>query len=290
MTGSWCVAVLSAVLSASPSETQTGPIPALRDRLAALSPDDPMGYFLLAEEVMHEMQGDRGLQLARTLFVLASVTDRRSSVPQGLTAGAALALASISSSDDERQWLLALIEPGSPRRPARVDDALQEEASLNAAEALSFARAGDAVALHERLRSDDVYRTLRRLGDEGASAIDLLERASDRAPCAACRNRRIIKSQIADTSDDVYTLCPICLGNPGPAYALRQYRETLAVEALLLGAQGESWSAHDWLSSGRAALEPDLDVLPEHFGVDPDRVRWNDDPISEDPLDGVWIR
>lgn len=79
----------------------------IEQRLAALSPSDPMAYFALAEEIAYEGESlsPSAQRRAIELLVLAFELDRNASEPQGMGQSVCLALAEVVSDPIQRRWL-----------------------------------------------------------------------------------------------------------------------------------------------------------------------------------------
>src|SRR3954471_8337365 len=81
---------------------------AVSARLEDLKPEDPAGYFKLAEELADTAAEETEKVLPRTLYVLAFELDRKRSDTPGLAASCALGLARIERLERDRRWLTAL--------------------------------------------------------------------------------------------------------------------------------------------------------------------------------------
>ena len=88
-------AMLIAQETPSPVVPPSITVPNIDERLASLDGTDAMAYFRLAEEVASEIPGDRGVKLARTLYVLAFELSRDESGAPTLTRSVSLGLASL---------------------------------------------------------------------------------------------------------------------------------------------------------------------------------------------------
>ena len=271
----------------------------LRERMGGLSPDDPMGYFELAEELAYlsaltPNQRRTSLQLASQLYVLAYELDRRSSSPRGLGTSVCLALADIAP-HSERDWLLALaasfgtddtLANGFELGTGSFDD----DAMFDAAEALGRYRAVERRPLSTIMRRIDVRAQMIRAGVDAQDADWAMERLNqglNRPFCPECRNQRV--ARVGTSNQDVeLILCRTCFGNPEPDPPLSadDLRRMLAIEATLLGASPRTWSAQHKVGGWRPI--PDLDPagLAARYNVDPTKVYWIADPQSA--LIGRW--
>lgn len=270
-------------------------VPELAQRLSSLDGRIAMPYFLLAEEVAAEVPGERGVALARTLFVLAHEIDRESPRPAGLGPSVYLALASIAERDGEREWLYALAGRGGlrPSGSMRVrTDSIEPSGALIVAEAIGAARAGEGREVKEHLTKPDAQPALGRLRNSSKSVFGVLEDAQRNSSCPICRNRRTMKSLVpreGGGNDEVHTLCPECRGNPGPRLTVDQFAKTLDAETMLLGASHTQWSAQVWLDGGAPFADPDPDDLASLYGVDVGARIWRPQPDAADELSGRWI-
>lgn len=272
-------------------------IPLLKERLSSLRPENSLSYFLLAEEVMAEIPGDRGIRLARSLLVLAHELDRDSPSPRGLAPGVYLALAEIADQPGEREWLLSLAEnagyPMALIRRVRPAPASQSDEGLRLAEAIGLMRAGEGREIRQRLQKESVTPLLEQLTTAHPELRRLLDDAVRQPVCPTCRNNRAVRSTAPRQgagSEEQYSLCDRCRGNPGPSLSAEQFRLSISAEAELLNAEVRQWSAQVWLDGGLPLREPAAEELASFYGVDRDAVLWRPSAASNDPLDGRWVR
>lgn len=269
-------------------------VPGLGEKLSALSPAEPMAYFLLGEEVLVEARSEADLALARTLLVLAHEADRRTDRPRGLSRSVYLALASIARDENERRWLRALAEesvrgPIVPRQGVGEEEVRPEALAL--AEAIGHWRAGDSRAARESLRAEGVSRLIERVSASVSGASEVLIRLEQDVSCSGCRNRGIVRSPggRAGAGDEAYMLCPLCRGNPGPRLSAGEFASSLAAESVLVRSRHGLWSAQVWLDGGRPLREPDADALAATFGVSPEKSVWRPRAGAAGALDGEWV-
>lgn len=271
------------VLAALPIDAQDAWV---LPQLAALSPDRPEAYFLLAEELIAEPDPARSdINLARQLLVLAfahSSSGGASAYP--IRGSACLALASIETSPDRQRWLRALAQ----RVDARYEIPAwkkQSESSTDSvpraifAEAIGEIRAGRGRFALQSLEQPEVDQvvesTAASLASFGAGAsLSRLRELAERYETPGCGGRRAIPEGAGARRR--YVLCPENDGNPGPRLSTAEYLAYVRFEAVLLSAEPDSWAAE--LGSGdRAPLrDPEPEELAPLYGVDPGASIWRD--------------
>lgn len=220
-------------------------------RLEALDPGDPIGYFLLAEEMADSAGGSGDVELARQLFALSAVL-----APDRLGRSACIALADLADEQRVRRRYIALaslLTPGggvgagawgdrvAPSRPPWVDP--DAAAVLALCDALSFHRRGHGTRATSRLTRGD--------------AVALLQSLSHALP-----------------SDTVSALMG---GSQTPRARLYQPTQTvrmLYVEAALLAGTQRTWSSDLVLTQRNSLIEVDPDRLEEALDVDASRPRY----------------
>ncbi len=267
-----------ATLAQTPQEPPA-PSAEFASRLAALSPDRPAEYMLLAEEVADARPEDP--TLARTLFVLAFHLQRD---PAQIDAAPVIALASMERHEPTRRWLLALA--GSvDRRYTQFDwsvaggQPISDDLAYKAATVLGLARAGDGREARRLLGEPGVKDLLTRYeraiptsGQPGA--LTALEQTIALWPCPECGNTRYV-SKSGPRGLEV-RLCPTCRGNPGPQLARTELIDQLRFEAILLNGIQRSWAAQALIDQGAPLRDPDPADLPALYAVDPDKPLWRD--------------
>lgn len=258
----------------------------LRERLRSLSPEDPVGYLMLGEEVAAQASTPPEYALARRLLVLALHLNQAKSGPASTTASAALALADVLPSDDDRAWLIGyarLVEPALARGSAAGFTSRDVEppgpAEFEAALTLGRLRAGDGLRARRALREPAVAQALRphaALLSPGSAdrAIDALLDLTN-WPDAECRGQRLI--QRTDRTGDVrLELCPTCHGDCTPDFPGDLGRGLLLAEAALLGTTQRSWAA-DLVRGRHGPLrDPDPADIADRFNVPLDRPYFRD--------------
>ncbi|TVQ53296.1 MAG: hypothetical protein EA377_08395 [Phycisphaerales bacterium] len=223
------------------------------DRLEALTPDDPLAYFELAEEIADAATSESDQNTARHLFALAGVL-----TPERFGASAALALADLEASPtraEQYRGLATLLAP-----PESVFSTSLIGATLRDADATT-----DPVRARALVEAFSLYRR-----GHGRRALRTLQRA--------------------DAVETLHTLNPIFPGgthrfvqtaeglHPGarPTVSDDDLTRLLQIEFALLAPNQVPWSV-DLIWSRRAPLlEFNPGRLEETFGVDPDRTIYRD--------------
>lgn len=253
-------------------------------RLAALNPDNPDGYYRLAEEVADEAWDPATLDLARRLYVLAFELWRVRPDGAPWAGSAAVGLAAIEPLERNRTWLLAIaavLEPQYARHEAPLPphDAENDEPGYAAATVLGLVRGGegrearrwyDRPAVRTRLT-----RYERNLGTTGhTGALSRLERAMHHWPCPQCFNARVVARPGAGGAG--WRLCPTCRGNPGPNLTDEELLAQIRLEAALLNGIHRSWGAQIMADGGQPLRDPRAEELAVYYGVDATRPWWRD--------------
>lgn len=265
-------------------------------KLARLTPAEPMGYFLLGEDVAGEATDIASRDLARRLFVLAYEMDaagakggeRRSTT---LAASVCLALASLATREDERRWLVALAETLSDRAaPAAlagssgVTDAT--DVAFDLATAMGFARAGEGRRAEQLLDKPGVTELLERAdsmpmpdGTIGGLRSFMRRTVRDWPVCPQCRNRRVVAATANRNGELV--VCDTCRGNPGPAMTDMELSNQLRIESALLQGTQRSWAAQVLSDAGAPLRDLDPAELAGTYSVDPTRPVWRNGEWAE---------
>ncbi len=289
------IGVLCACAWAS-QESGSG-VPDLSERLAALSPDDPMAYFELAEEIAFEMPMGVSMELARRLFVLSSALDARSASPIGLTPSVCIALAELSIDSEERRWLRAMAESlqrsdGQPMWSVRADVSATDDTPEEFAKSMGMFRGGDGGGLRSMLRRVSAETLLRDAGMDQESALGVAQELERLAPLmrpkGVGRDGRVIR--IVRDGQQIVEIDPETGGNPGPDLPADSFIDHLRGEVLLLGGEPSSWSAQLLLDRGRPFRDLDPDELSAHFGVDLTKTIWREGSDAADWTGGQWVR
>jgi len=265
-----------------------------QQRLEALAPADPAGYYLLAEDIASSAQKNEDVILARRLFVLAFVLAERGTTQDNpaafpIRASACIALAHLETSEDRKRWLRALAgridrRYAGPRWDAADGSTQADETTLLLAEAVGLMLSGDGSLARERLDDprviallDQTRDILDRPGNEASSAA--IKREVQIWPCPECGNARGVPDR--SEGGQVRRLCSTCRGNPGPVISRAAHISYLGYQSLLLQGTQKSWAAELAVGLGRPILDPEPSEIAPNMGVDPTKVyfrtgRWLD--------------
>ncbi len=266
-------------------------------RLTALSPQKPVDYFLLGEEVAADSKDAETAGLARRLFVLAYELDARetgSRERSRLGPSVCLALASVAARDDERRWLRALADTLSDGSASLADPANEAggifppETAFDLATAIGLARAGEGRRAEQLLEKPGVSELLEQIdtapmpdGSVNGLRSFFKKAIRDWPVCPQCRNRRVVPVG-ANRSGEV-VLCDTCRGNPGPQLAEHEIAGQLRVEALLLQGTQRSWAAQVLADAGAPLRDLDPTELAGTYDVDPSRPLWRGGQWTAEP-------
>ncbi len=259
--------------------------PQLQRRLESLSPTDPIGYILLAEDVSGSAKDVGEILLARRLFVLAFVLAEKDpsqaeAAEFPIRASACLALADLETSEDRKRWLRALAGRIDRRYAGQRWDAADaphqaDESAFLLAEAVGLMLSGDGSLARERLDDPRVLALLEqtrdildRPGNEASSAAILRE--AQIWPCPECGNARGVPDR--SEGGQVRRLCSTCRGNPGPVISREALIAYLGYQSLLLHGTQKSWAAELAVGLGRPILDPEPSEIAPTMGVDPTKV------------------
>ena len=239
---SWAVMMFAATASrhASPDVTEVW-----NDRLSLLRPEDPMGYFELAEEVLDRAPNESADRaLAAWLFGTAGRLDR-----ENLGASCALALATTTRDPDQVRRLKAvamMLDVGGAGSPSDARNTLDAETAFEVSESFGRFRTGRTSSLRKVLRDESVRASLRRFEDVlPDGGIDWLDSASLRS-----RGRPDLDEQ--------------------------EQRLMLRIEVQLLEGESPSWATEVLGVGGEPLLEVASDEIDLLLGGDPDRPFWRD--------------
>ncbi len=254
----------------------------IESRLAALTPEHPGSYFLVAEDVADTADDEPRTQLARTLYVLAFELDRKRGGGTSLAAASALAIAKIERLERDKRWLTA-IASAVDRRYSLPDwnvgatQSISDETAFKAATVLGLARAGEGREARRVIDQPGVRDVLKRyeraIGTTGQTgALSRLEKYMQSWPCPECGNARTV-SKPGEKGVEI-RLCPTCRGNPGPRLDEEEYIAQLRFEAALLNGIQRSWAAQVVVDQGAPLRDPDLDEVAPTYGVDVSKPYW----------------
>lgn len=252
-------------------------------QLESLSPSDPAAYYELAEEIADAASAPEDKSLARRLYVLAFVLAESAGSDPWIRPSACIALASLEPDAARRKWLhavAALIDDryAEVSEPGDALDDFPRSTRLAFAEFLGLTRAGRGVLARQRLDRPDMEAFFDAIGRAviDGRVVPSLSRMQGEArdwPCRQCGNSRSVPDP--SNPETKRMLCPNCGGNPGPRLSARELVDYVALEAVALRVGGRSWSAEYATLRTAALIDPDLDRIPEMFGVDPARSVYN---------------
>jgi hypothetical protein len=271
------------------------PVTDLEARLGALTPERPVAYFELGEEVADEAVDPEDVALARQLLVLAYELDRVPGSKGALGPSICLALARIERLDEVRDWLRATAGTLDPRYASTdwnvaAQPRASDQTALKAAEVLGRARAGEGPEALAALDQPGVRELLIKyeplLGIAGQSGgFHRVEMQIRAWPCPECRNRRSVTR--VERDGPVVKVCGTCNGNPGPELDQDELIAHLRFESRLLSGVQRSWSAQVASDYGAPLLDPDPEqlagTLRSRYGVVLGRPYWRDGQWSERP-------
>ena len=251
--------------------------------LEALSPDQPLAYYTLAETIADQAGSPQDIELARRLFVLSYVLGEEPSAPVWLRASSCVALASLERNPSRRRWLFAVAailddRYASIERDAQPLGEFSRDLRLAFSEYLGLVRAGRGALARGRLEQPGMGAIIEAVGEAvlGVRNAPSLARIRGEAgvwPCKQCSNARSVPD--ASDPDTKRVLCPNCRGNPGPLLTDEDRIGFVALEAIALRADGRTWSAeHAMLRTG-PLLDPDPDGVAAFYQIDVERTVYN---------------
>ncbi|MCK4873953.1 MAG: hypothetical protein KAS72_14625 [Phycisphaerales bacterium] len=272
-------------------QDQELPVMNLDDRLAVLTPEAPLDYFLLAEEVGYEATNEQEHALAMRLFLLAMHLDADDGGETALARSACIAMADLVADTALRRQLRALAalydaQPRTERFPPRqgpldrIPDELVDEID-DVLEGLSLYRLGEGRMALTRFRSARAEALLLPYQIAIGSLNDVRSWCKRNPVCHECSNRRVIESSSTDARPYAARLCPLCSGRPGPDLADHRVDDMLRLEAALHVRSFRTWSSQMAVDGGKPLSPVNRDAVAEILGVDPRATLWRD---------GVWVR
>ncbi len=258
----------------------------LAAKLAALRPSEPDAYLRLGEDVAARAMDSRGRELARQLFTLAFVLDRKRSggAVAPTATSACLALAEISATESDRRWLLSLarsidLRLSAPAWSSRGADAADSGTAYLAAVYVGLVRGGDSIKAQRVIGQPGVRDLIQRyerllspINDTGG--LNSLEQEMTRWPCPECGGKRIVRRFQSNPAQ--YRLCSVCGGTLGPALHPLELAAQLRFESRMLSGTARSWAAQVIADGGVPLRDVDPAELPAAMGVDPAAVLWRD--------------
>lgn len=213
-------------------------LPDLEERLVALTPSEPRGYFELAEEIVEESRAREDVALARRLFGLAGRLD-----PERFAASSLLALAELRSEPGASELRAAaeMLLGDSGRRRVGRGGRVDAETALAISEAFGAFGAGRFVPLRRLLQDASV--------------------------------RRILEEREAVLPNGVAWFEQTVRDRPQAGLLLEPQRLALLhLELSLLEPGGSDWSTILVIGGDRPLLELDVDGL-ERLLLDEERLR-----------------
>ncbi len=278
--------------AATPEEPLFTPVPLkvrYADRLAALRPSNPEGYYLLGEEAADAAFDATGRQLAVELFVLAVHLDLQQQGIHATAAAACIGLASLTPSTRDQRWLVFMARTLDARRSpppwlAQQAPETQESAGYQIATMLGYVRSGDGVPARHLLDNPEVRSAFESydsmLSYLGGGNVNTILRQAQRWPCPECGNERAVRRP---GNPPEYRECPICHGDPGPEMSEREFLGQLTFEALLLQGTQRSWAAQIATDGGEPLRDADPAAIAQAYSMDTRQVLWRDGRWVVDP-------
>jgi len=275
--------VFGSLACAQGSASVRPPAPeAFDDKLRKLSPESPLAYFLLGEEVADASQDVAGRRLAATLFVLAFELDRAQEQGGRLAANACTGLAAVTRDGKDRRWLLALARTLDPRYspPEWVVAAppmSQDSEAYRVATLLGLVRAGEGGRAKHLIARAEVKSALAAydvlLSRLGVGSVSGIVREAERWPCPECSNDRVLKTRSRQDGFE-HKVCFHCAGNPGPQLTRADLLAQLRFESWVLQGVQRSWAAQISTDEGAPLVDPEPEGVALVFGVDAKAVYW----------------
>ncbi|MEM7623496.1 MAG: hypothetical protein AAF235_09885, partial [Planctomycetota bacterium] len=276
--------------------------PGVEQRLEALTPAQPDGYFMLGEEIAAEALTDGEFVLAKGLYAIAcelwlNAGDSRNA------ASACIAIADVTASRRDRQWLRAVaasIEPAYAglRWDESSGGVISSDVALDASQAIGFVRSGDASRARRQLDRPEIRDAIDRFAalatESGASKItDDLDLQAAQWPCPQCRGERVVVVTSAGDSGarpsnrnpnvPSFRVCPTCNGDPGWDPVVDLFIGTLRLESRLLKASQRSWSGQFASDQGAPLRDPNPREVAAIVGVSAAAPYWGPAGWSSEP-------
>ncbi len=278
--------------AAEPAAPQATGLDAWRERMAALSPDAPEMYLLLAEEMLDGATDPVVVRFATELLARA-VTFGHASGDTATASSAALALADGSSDPATRRALRGLAKWLEPRlAPAAWNEARQAtnagSTDYQIAVAIGNARSGLGQFVRQALRRPEVSTRadatspmLEQMGLMGGR--DWIERTARGWPCPECSNALLTRR------GNERRLCGTCKGMPGPVLGLEEYVATLRAELFLLRGDESEWSRQIVMDGGEPLQLLDVASVARLYNIDASKGyfrggKWTTNADGTDPV------
>jgi hypothetical protein len=253
-----------------------------------LTPNEPVKYLLLAEEISDQADTPSDQRLVIELYSLAFEAARTRAGDRAVAASACRGLAAVKPAR-ERNWfetLASFVDPGGAqpgwlRRPPpnSVDSTQYRIATL-----IGLVRSGEGSLAQQQLAKPEIRQALlgidsllERSGLSGGA--EGLAREAARWPCRECGNKGFVRR--ANTNPPEYRTCSNCAGKPGKQLTQAELVAQLRLESWLLQGSQRSWAAQMTSDDGAPLTDPDPQALCTHVGVDAARMYWRG---------GRWVR
>ena len=256
----------------------------ITDRLVKLTPDEPLGYFRLGEDVAAERENRAEEELARTLFGLAYELDRQTGSSSWLAPSSCIALASLARLESDRRWLWALANRldsryALPDWQQAGSHSIAGNTADDAAGAPGATLVGQGMRARSLLKKQGVRSVILRYGQllgfsSASGALWQIDQWADAWPCPECGNERVVFRP--NTDPPSYRECYTCRGNPGPVISRTQTIAYLRFESRLLHGISRSWGAQLTIDYGAPLREPDPETLAGVLGIDAGKPYWHD--------------
>ena len=257
--------------------------------LTALSPADPLSYFLLAEEIADVASDSQEISLARRLYVLsielsANNPEIDSEAGFPVASSASVALADLENVEPRKRWLLALAGRLDDRYAETRWDVQDEEPEADTvafllSEAIGLVLSGDGSMARERFDDPRVVGLLNESRDVidrpgTAASTTAIQREAQIWPCPECGNSRIVADR--NQGGSARRLCSTCRGNPGPVLDHETFVAYIAYQSLLLKGVHKSWSAELAVGQAGPLLDPEVSEIAPTMRFDPELVYYRD--------------
>lgn len=259
-------------------------VPDLPQRLAVLTPTEPLEYFLLAEEVAYEANEPGEVDLAVRLFLLAMHLDAEDGGQTALARSSTIALRDLTT-DEELHRLLAGLEAYYANAP--LDEVLEAADSPydvgppasrddidTALKTLSEYRLGQGRSASAGFRRPDVQTVLEPYEAAIGSLDELITYSARNVVCRECNNQRVIVPGPGNEELIEPRLCPSCGGVPGPKLSDEDLDDQLRLELALRQGKYESWSVQLAIEGGTPLVPIDLEAVADLLEVDLSKTIW----------------
>jgi hypothetical protein len=258
----------------------------LEARLAVLHPEEPLAYFLLAEEIAYEAERDSDVDLAVRLFVLAMHLDAEDGEGTHLARSSCIALRDLTT-DEDLHRLLAGLEAYYANAPlAEIQQMATSPYDVGPAgswndveaalQALSEYRLGLGRSAAAMLRRPSVYAILKPYEVALGSLDEVITWCTRHPICRQCSNQRVLPQGRGGEDTVEPRLCPTCQGTPGPTLSADDLDDQLRLELALRQGRFGAWSVQLSVEGGTPLRPVDLQAVAELLGVDLSRSVWRE--------------